>query len=616
MYRICLILLLLSVSAASFAQSKRFNKQEEAYRELSRSLEEGQSDRQLAKDYETLAREQMANHAYRGAEENLVKAKNIYIRLKETEEVARIERELGKLQERQNKIQQAIASYQAASRTTKNKRNKAINESDAKRLMNQSNAYARSRYINQKIELLEKDAALNTGIPEDEIWDDDRWEDEISDAYSQMAEVNVEQKQPERAISNYETALKKASQQPPESQMKITREMANVYASNQQMDKAIELNELLLEQTKEADNPQLEIEQLQNLSSVYFDNANEGKGEELLRQAYELSIARGQTLDAKRSVELLAAYYRKNRRTTEALNLYSAFTGKLDTLIKADSSLIDARIFQINEEKISQLEKERILKDELIRKKNAFNNSLIAVLIMILVFLFVMVRAWLSIRVKNKKIALQSLRREMNPHFIFNSLNSVNQFIAQNNELEANKYLSSYSKLMRTVMENSNKDFIPLSVELEQIKEYLQLENMRFADKFTYDIEVDEALDADAVFIPNMLIQPQLENAIWHGLRYKDEKGHLLLKIRKKKTHLSVFIIDNGIGIQKSEAWKTPRQKEHKSRGLTNTYERIELLNKLYHTNIKLTIKEKEGEETGVIVEIQIPYDSFQTQPV
>jgi sensor histidine kinase YesM len=140
------------------------------------------------------------------------------------------------------------------------------------------------------------------------------------------------------------------------------------------------------------------------------------------------------------------------------------------------------------------------------------------------------------------------------------------------------------------------------------MKEYLQLENMRFCDKFTYTIEVDKDLDPDAISIPNMLIQPQLENAIWHGLRYKDEKGHLLLKIFKEEKNLSVIIEDNGIGIKKSEQLKTPRQKEHKSRGLTNTFERIELLNNLYHSAIKLEIKEKEGEETGVTVKIQIPY--------
>ncbi len=95
----------------------------------------------------------------------------------------------------------------------------------------------------------------------------------------------------------------------------------------------------------------------------------------------------------------------------------------------------------------------------------------------------------------------------MNPHFIFNSLNSVNQFIAQNNELEANKYLTSYSNLMRNMMETSNKDFISLSNELEQIKKYLDLEHLRFQDKFEYELEVDEQLDGDVSFGSDMLIQ-------------------------------------------------------------------------------------------------------------
>jgi chemotaxis protein histidine kinase CheA len=580
------------MNSLSFAQSlKRESKQKDAVLELSKSLEEGISDENLAKNYENLAHQLIANKEYTKAEENFTKAKNIYVKLKRDEEVARIERELAKLQEMQNNIHKAIINYQSASKNSKNKSQKELNVSDAQRLMNQSNSAVQSKYISQKIEILEEN---------------NHPQEEISDAYRQMAQVNVELNEPEKAISNYEVALKKTEK--PEDEIQITREMAKVYASNQQMDKAIELNEQLIEKTKETTNPRLEIEQLQNLSSAYFENSDEDKGIQALLQAYKLAIVQRQTLDAKRSMELLVDYYKKKKKPKEALNIYSDFINNLETLIQSDSTLVDAKIFQVNEEKIAQLEKERMLKDELIQKKNSFNYILIAILVLILVLLFFIIRAWLSIKVKNKKIALQSLRREMNPHFIFNSLNSVNQFIAQNNELEANKYLSSYSKLMRTIMENSNKDFIPLSVELEQMKEYLQLENMRFSDKFTYTIEVDNDLDPDAVSIPNMLIQPQLENAIWHGLRYKDEKGHLLLKIFKEEKHLSIIIEDNGIGIQKSEQWKTPRQKEHKSRGLTNTYERIELLNNLYHTNIKLEIKEKEGEETGVIVKIKIPY--------
>ncbi|GHT47938.1 hypothetical protein FACS189440_10130 [Bacteroidia bacterium] len=534
MYRIVFIIGMFVLSQTMSAQSssypsKKINQKNEAVTNLSKSLQDGKSDDQLAADYVRLAQELADNKEYDKAEENFLKAKTIYLKLKNNEKVASIEKEITKLKESQNKNKEA-------------------------------------------------------------------------EVYVQKAQTNAGRAEHKEAISNYGEALKLVEK--PEDGIKISNEIANVYASNQQLDKAIEIQEKLVEKAKETANPKIEIEQLQGLASNYIENANDAKGIKTLQQAYDLALHYGQTLEAKKSAELLAGYYQKNKQPKEALTIYSDFITQLETLIQSDSTLVDAKIFQVNEEKIAQLEKERALKDELIQKKNSFNHILIAVIVLILVLLFFIIRAWLSIKVKNKKIALQSLRREMNPHFIFNSLNSVNQFIAQNNELEANKYLSSYSKLMRTVMENSNKDFIPLSVELQQMKEYLQLENMRFGDKFTYTIEVDKDLDPDAISIPNMLIQPQLENAIWHGLRYKDEKGHLLLKIYPEKENLFALIEDNGIGIQESKKLKTHRQKEHQSRGLINTYERIDLLNQLYHTNIQLDIKEKEGEESGVIVKI------------
>ncbi len=193
----------------------------------------------------------------------------------------------------------------------------------------------------------------------------------------------------------------------------------------------------------------------------------------------------------------------------------------------------------------------------------------------------------------------------MNPHFIFNSLNSVNQFIAENNELEANKYLTSYSNLMRNMMENSNKDYVNLSVEIEQLTKYLELEKLRFADKFEYIIEVDENIDKDTAQIPNMIIQPNLENAIWHGLRYKESKGLLKLKFTKEGNKTVVFIEDNGIGLQESKNIKTKNQKLHESRGLKNVHERIYLLNKLYQKNIRFEVIEKSGVESGVIVRLE-----------
>ena len=219
--------------------------------------------------------------------------------------------------------------------------------------------------------------------------------------------------------------------------------------------------------------------------------------------------------------------------------------------------------------------------------------------------LLLIVKALFSIRKRNKQIALQSLRREMNPHFIFNSLNSVNQFIANNNEREANKYLTSYSNLMRNIMENSNKDYVTLSVEIDQLKKYLELEKLRFSDKFEYQIEIDPQLNADTVMVPNMIIQPNLENAIWHGLRYKNSSGLLKLKFHKNGNKSAVTIEDNGIGLTESKKIKTKNQMLHESLGLKNVQERIRLLNDIYKSDIRFDIKEKTGAETGVLVQIE-----------
>ena len=195
----------------------------------------------------------------------------------------------------------------------------------------------------------------------------------------------------------------------------------------------------------------------------------------------------------------------------------------------------------------------------------------------------------------------------MNPHFLFNSLNSVNQFIATNNELEANKYLTAYSTLMRNTMENSNKDFVTLGNEIENLTQYLELEHLRFKDKFDFEIHVDEKLDRDTVWIPNMIIQPHLENAIWHGLRYKESEGLLKLDFSLSGKTLKVAIDDDGIGPTKSSELKTRNQKVHTSRGLTNTRERMALLNELHKTQMSFTITEKKEPETGTVVEILLP---------
>lgn len=565
-----------------------------------KSLEENRSDKEIAKDYIKLAKDLSDKGDYKKAEDYLNRARVLYVKLNDKDKIASVDRELAKIQEAQNKVSAAISNYNSAASLSKDKRLKELNITDANRLSNVSNPQAQAIQIQRKLDILnEKSSFMNTD--KEEIKEDQAL------AFRQMAQVNMEMGENEEAIVQLGNALDVVKDQPEEA-IAIKREIANTYAADNQLDKALEIHKELVAEAQKTSNKKTEIDQLQTLSSNYFDANKTQEGIETLRRAYDLAINEGRTLDAKNILIQLIEQYNKGKNTKKALETYADFMDRLEGLVKADSTLVDEKFFQVQEDRILQLEKERILQNELMAKTNTFNYVLLIFIILISISLIFIARALFSIKKKNKKIALQSLRREMNPHFIFNSLNSVNQFISQNNELEANKYLSSYSKLMRNIMENSNKDFIPLSVEMDQMKEYLELEHMRFRDKFGYIIDIDDTLDADSIFIPNMIVQPQLENAIWHGLRYRTEGvGLLILKVTSRNNMLIITIDDNGIGLKKSKELKTKHQREHKSRGLMNTQERINLLNNLYGTNISIDISEKEGEETGVIVTLQSP---------
>ena len=159
---------------------------------------------------------------------------------------------------------------------------------------------------------------------------------------------------------------------------------------------------------------------------------------------------------------------------------------------------------------------------------------------------------------------------------------------------------------MRAVLENSEEDFIPLEKEIELIKLYTQLEHFRFQDKFEYTIDIDEELQVSDYEIPPMLLQPYIENAVWHGLRYKSEKGYLKINIEEDKPqNLKITITDNGIGREESKALKTNHQKKHNSKGLGNIQKRVDILNTMYKNKISVQV-ENNPVETGTQVVVLI----------
>lgn len=179
------------------------------------------------------------------------------------------------------------------------------------------------------------------------------------------------------------------------------------------------------------------------------------------------------------------------------------------------------------------------------------------------------------IRQQMAELENQALRSQMNPHFIFNCLNSINGFIVGNNPDEASRFVTKFSRLIRLILDNSKVPFVSLEQELSALKIYIDLEKMRFASGFESKVEVDSNLHTSAVFIPPMIFQPFVENAIWHGLLHKETSGKLHVEVNKSDRYLIVTIQDNGIGRAAAGAMKSKTSLKSKSYGLAITRQRI-----------------------------------------
>ena len=175
---------------------------------------------------------------------------------------------------------------------------------------------------------------------------------------------------------------------------------------------------------------------------------------------------------------------------------------------------------------------------------------------------------------------MQALRAQMNPHFIFNCLSSINRFILKNETEAASNYLTKFSRLIRTVLTNSKKPFISLEDELEMLGLYLDMEKLRFKDSFDYRIIFVNTIDAGNVFVPPLLLQPFAENAIWHGLMHKEGQGNLTIELSIDEKILTCIITDNGIGRNKAAQIKSKSAEKQKSMGLKITKERLAHLNR------------------------------------
>ena len=215
-----------------------------------------------------------------------------------------------------------------------------------------------------------------------------------------------------------------------------------------------------------------------------------------------------------------------------------------------------------------------------------------------------------DLRHKTTEFEMQALRAQMNPHFIFNSLNSINRFILRNDKAQASEYLTKFSKLVRLILQNSQASLISLESELEALELYIALEALRFDNRFGYKISISPDLDTGMLKIPPLIIQPYVENAIWHGLMPKEEKGQLDIEVSQENNLLFIKIADDGVGRKQSAAFTSKSAALHKSMGLRITADRIAVLQRIGREDSSVTITDltnSDGTAAGTEVTIKIP---------
>ena len=210
------------------------------------------------------------------------------------------------------------------------------------------------------------------------------------------------------------------------------------------------------------------------------------------------------------------------------------------------------------------------------------------------------------------EMEMQALRAQMNPHFMFNSLNSINNFILKNDPDNASQYLTRFSRLMRLILDNSREEWVLLENEIKALQLYIEMEAIRFDNVFDYKISTALDVNPSSVIVPPMIIQPYVENAIWHGLLHRKEPGSKLeIDIWKNNGELFIKVQDNGVGREEAELLKSKFSSHKKSHGMKITAKRLDMVNKIYRVDARVKIDDLQNENrnaTGTSVLLQLKY--------
>jgi tetratricopeptide (TPR) repeat protein/anti-sigma regulatory factor (Ser/Thr protein kinase) len=360
-----------------------------------------------------------------------------------------------------------------------------------------------------------------------------------------------------------------------------------------------------------------------NIGEVYLKEKKTALAEKFLNTSLTLAEKADNLEEMKRDYQVLAGMYAEQHDWQKAYDCNLHYNTLKETLVNIENTrkiVREQMNYEFEKKQAAQqaeTDKQKLLHDDE-RNRQRMITVLVAAIALIIallaLFIFRMLRATqrekLIIEQQKMLMELKALRAQMNPHFIFNAINSIQHFILKNDPEAAQKHLTKFSKLIRKVLENSRHESIPLSEEVAMLELYVELESVRFSSKFKYSFTMGNGVDADKIMISPLLLQPFIENAIWHGLMHlKNKQGELTVSFERLNGSLKCTIDDNGIGRMASQSMKSLGS-SHQPMGLSITHERVQVLNEVYNTNIEIKVTDKtdeQGSPAGTRVEVLIP---------
>lgn len=385
--------------------------------------------------------------------------------------------------------------------------------------------------------------------------------------------------------------------------------------------KALKINE-------EIGDKNLVATSLFNIGLIYKNTMKYKEAEKYLLRALSLSESIGDLQGIMDAYQSLTNVYEEIGNYKKALDHYKNAMIAKDSLFNEEKTQeITRKEMQYDFDKKetaakSEQQKKDVIANEELKKQKLIRNSIAGgagIIILSSLFSFFFYKRKHDAEQKQKETLLslqvsetemKALRSQMNPHFIFNALQSIQTFLISNKSEDANIYLLKFSKLMRAVLENSQHSEVPLKDDMQALELYMQLESIRLPHPFTYQFHIDKSIDVESDFLPPLILQPFVENAIWHGLQYKPEAGHINIFITKKDNALHATVEDNGVGRDMSKQVAQPMILKKESLGMKLTEDRLKVLNEVKKFNARFTITDlfsNDNQPAGTKVELSLP---------